>query len=132
MPNYQSDMANEVADKFAELPDDECIKVERLLRAIDVFREFDTAFPASYMAAFLLVALHPGKGSTDYARKLGSAQAVASRLMLEIGPKRRTGEPGLGLIGSEPDTKDLRIRRAFLTPKGKALLRKLMVAMGKA
>lgn len=118
-------------DKYAELPEGEALQVERLARVIDIFREFDTAFPASYIAAFLLVAVKPGYGSTDYARDLGLAQAVTSRLMLEIGQKRRTGEDGLGLIDSASDGKDLRVRRAFLTPKGKALLRRIMLAMGK-
>lgn len=121
-----------MSDKYAELPSDEALQVERLARVIDIFREFDTAFPSSYIAAFLLVALKPGKGGTDYARELGLAQAVTSRLLLEIGPKTRNGDEGLGLVDSSPDGKDLRIRRLFLTPKGKALLRRIMVAMGRA
>ncbi len=116
---------------FADLPTDEALKIERLINAMEVFREYDTAFPMSYAVAFLMVALKPGKGSSDYARDLGLAQAVTSRLMLEIGKKSRHGGEGLGLIDSLPDPNDLRARKNFLTPKGKTLYRKILAALGR-
>lgn len=118
-----------VSDKFAELPDDESLRMERLLRAIEIFREFDTAFPASYMAAFLYVALRPGKGPSEIGESLGVAQAAASRLVLEIGQKSRHGGEGLGLVDSVPDPADMRARKLFLTAKGRQLLRRLLLAM---
>lgn len=121
---------SEAVDRFAKLPAEDALKIERQARVIDLFREFNTAFPASYMAAFLLVAANPGKPTSEYAKMMGMAQAVGSRLMLEIGPKTRTGEEGLGLIDSAPDPKDLRVKRAYLTPKGKALLRRILLALG--
>jgi DNA-binding MarR family transcriptional regulator len=118
-------------DKYTKLLLEDAEKVEALIRVIDIFREYDTAFPASYIAAFLLVAMNPGKGSSEYARDLGLAQAVTSRLMLEIGQKSRTGEEGLGLLDSSPDGQDLRVRRVFLTNKGRGLLRRVLADMKK-
>jgi DNA-binding MarR family transcriptional regulator len=118
-------------DKYTKLLLEDAEKVEALIRVIDIFREYDTTFPASYIAAFLLVAMKPGKGSSEYARDLGLAQAVTSRLMLEIGQKSRTGEEGLGLLDSSPDGQDLRVRRVFLTNKGRGLLRRVLAAMKK-
>jgi DNA-binding MarR family transcriptional regulator len=124
-------MSSNMGDKFTELPDDEAIKVERLLRAVEIFREFDTAFPASYVAAFLYVALQPGKGPSEIGEALGVAQAAASRLVLEIGQKSRHGGEGLGLVDSVPDPHDLRARKLFLTKKGRQLLSRLLVALGR-
>jgi DNA-binding MarR family transcriptional regulator len=117
------------SDKFAELPDDESLRVERLLRAVEIFREFDTAFPASYMAAFMYVALQPGKGPSEIGESMGVAQAAASRLILEIGQKSRHGGEGLGLVDSAPDPADMRVKRLFLTTKGRQLLRRLLLAL---
>ena len=120
-------------EKFAELGNDEAIKVERLLRALEVFREeVDGALPASYMMAFLMVALNPGKGTGDYGKAMGVSQPVISRILLEIGPKSRTGQPGQGLVDSALNPTDYRYKQTYLTPKGRVLLRKLMNAMGKA
>jgi DNA-binding MarR family transcriptional regulator len=119
-------------DRFAELPEEDYLKLVRTINAIEVFREFDTAFPASYMVALLLVATKPGKGSSDYAKDLGVAQAVASRLMLEIGQKSRRGGEGLGLIDSISDPMDLRQRQVFLTPKGKQVIKKILRVLGRA
>lgn len=119
------------SDKFSELPDEEATKAERLLRAVEIFREFDTAFPASYMAAFLYVALQPGKGPTEVGEALGISQAPASRLILEIGQKSRHGGEGLGLVDSVPDPHDMRARKLFLTTKGRQLLKRLLFAMGR-
>lgn len=120
--------------KFAGLSKDESLKTAKLLNFLNVFREeIDTAIPATYMAAFLLVALKPGKGASDYGRELGLAQAVTSRILLEIGKKSRTGKEGYGLVDSDQDPIDLRLRRNYLTPKGEALFKKIMVATsGKA
>lgn len=122
----------QVTDRFAELPEDEVNRLEALTRAIEVFREVDSAFPASYMAAFLMVAIKPGLGTSEYARRLGMLQPVASRILLEIGQKARTGEPGLGWIDGVSDLQDMRTKRMFVTPKGRAVLRKLNTALGKS
>jgi DNA-binding MarR family transcriptional regulator len=131
--NAMQSIANEdrmtIADRFVELNEEDEIAVERLRRAVDVFREIDTALPASYLAAFLLVAARPGGSTTEYAAEMGQAQAVTSRILLEIGKKSRTGNPGHELVDSDAHPDDLRRRRVFLTPKGRRLLRKVVDAV---
>lgn len=118
-------------DRFAELPDDTFERIELLARAMEVFREYGPNFPMSYALAFLLVALKPGRGVNEYAKEMGSLQPVASRALLEIGPKSsRHDREGYGWIDSEVDLNDRRYRKLFLTPKGKLLLKKIDRALG--
>ncbi len=123
MTTYRNDM-------FETPNADDVTKLERLSRVIDIFRDIDGSISANYLQAFILVALKPGRGSTEYARDLGLAQAVVSRILLEIGKKSRMGGEGLGLVDSVHDPKDLRLKRNYLTPKGRELLRKILNAQG--
>lgn len=76
--------------------------------------------------AFLLVATEEGLGVNEYAERMGVAQSVMTRLLLDIGLQTRKREPGLGLVTQRPDPLDMRKHQAHLTPKGKALLHKLL------
>lgn len=105
-------------------------KANRLLQAVNTFREIELAFPASYMATFLLVALKPGGGPTDYARYLGTKPPVASRMLLEVGERRRNGKPGCGLIERHQSSEDFRQTHYTLTPKGKKFLQRLLDTLG--
>lgn len=118
---------NDVGEK---LDRDDAIKAQRLLQAINEFREIESAFPASYMAAFLLVALRPGGGPTDYAKYLQTIPPIASRMLLEVGERQRNGKPGCGLIERHQSIEDFRQTHYTLTPKGKKFLRKLLDHFG--
>jgi DNA-binding MarR family transcriptional regulator len=118
-------------DRHTTLPEEDVRKLEKLLRAVEVFRELETSLPLSYVAAFLNVAISPDKGVSEYARDLGVAQPVASRVLLEIGKKARYGGEGLGLIDQDFAPNDLRTKHAYLTPKGVKLVRKLTLALGR-
>lgn len=103
--------------------------LERLSRVIGVFYEFDAAFPASYIRAFLLVASKPGLSVTDYGNLLGVSQPIISRLLLQIGERSRAGRPGLGWVCRVGDSEDLRMKRVQLTPRGQELIQRLEQAM---
>jgi DNA-binding MarR family transcriptional regulator len=123
-------MSHSTNDRFAKPAKDEIAASTRLLRAMEIFREQDTAFPMSYAVAFLMVGLRPGEPVSFYAKKMGLEQAVTSRLMLEIGQKSRHGGEGLDWVDSVPDRADLRVRMMFLTPKGKDLWRRIQDVLG--
>lgn len=116
--------------RFDPPNDEEIRKIERLERVIDAFRDIDPAMPSSYIRAFLAVAKAPGFGSSVYAREIGAVQAVASRILLELGQKTRSGGMGYGLLDSDNDPIDFRLKRTFLTPLGRSLWRKVLQAMG--
>lgn len=115
-----------------EPPNEETIGYLRAaMELAQAFRSVEPTMPLSYATAFLAVALDPGHGTTHYAKVLGVVQPVASRHLLEIGQKTRTKEPGLGLVASEYNKVDLRLKRYFLTAKGKALLSQIEAAMSR-
>lgn len=94
----------------------------RLAWAIDQFRELHRKIPASYISTFIAVATKPGFGPTEYAKAIGTIQPIASRMLLEIGPKKREGcEEGLGLIAQRRSLKNLRQIEYDLSPEGAAL-----------
>jgi len=73
------------------------------------------------LLAFLRVGMEEGKGVTEYADAAGVYKTVMTRHLLDLGPRDRYGDEGLGLIVQARDNKDLRINRAWVTQKGGAL-----------
>jgi len=113
-------------------PDDEDARALRVVMDVmRVFRDESPTIPVSYAMAFLLVALKPGGGSTDYMNDLDTIQPIMSRILLALGHKERRkplGESGADLIDFAPDPLDLRRNRTYLTPKGQRLMRKVVEA----
>jgi DNA-binding MarR family transcriptional regulator len=103
---------------------------EKLERVIDTFREVDPAMPSSYIRMFLAIAKKPGHGSSVYARDLGMVQPVASRIILELGQKTRSGGPGYELLDAAIDDEDFRLKRTFLTAQGRDLYRAVLSIWG--
>lgn len=93
----------------------------RLKDVIGAFRSLEPNLPASYIDAFLAVALRPGQGPTDYAVMLGTIQPVASRTLMEIGESARTRATPLHLVASYPHPESRRQVMYQLTPKGYTL-----------
>jgi DNA-binding MarR family transcriptional regulator len=73
--------------------------------------------------------MEEGKGVSEYARKVNIPAAVMTRNLLDIGDRNRRREEGYGLVTQERDKFDLRKHNAKVTPKGKALLHKVMTAL---
>jgi len=104
-------------------------KLRAALEVIEAFRAVDTAMPSGYMAAFLQVAINPGQSVSTYAPELGMVTPVASRVLLEIGKKTRTGGVGMELVDSQQSAQDLRFVQYFVTTKGRALVAKIIRAI---
>lgn len=116
-------------DRFTP-PDEETAQTLRAAIAfIEVFRELHDAMPASYIAAFLSVALGPGQRVTDYAQGTGRLRPVASRNLNEMGQKSRRGRPGHQLLDSVKDPEDGRAVNYYLTPKGKQVVERAIKAL---
>lgn len=115
---------------------------KKTLRALQLvtseLRVVELDFPATYFATLIFVALHIEKRGenpslSDIADGTGLSRPAMSRIVQSMGNRRmgRTqvheerpanSRPSLGLLERLPDTFDLRVIRAGLTPKGKALL----------
>ena len=98
-----------------------------MLSLADQLRKHDIGLPQ--WRTLLLVAMDEEQRMTDYIEKLGVRQSVGSTWLLEIGPRKRSGEDGLGLIEVYVNKVDLRAHFVRLTPKGRQLVKKLTEIM---
>jgi DNA-binding MarR family transcriptional regulator len=107
-------------------------------RLIDVFVDLNRSMSVLAVRTFLTVADEEGMKGVDYAQSLGLPQTTASRILLDLSEYRRdlTSEAGgdqdvparkagYGLVESRVDVMELRAKRYFLTPRGRAVKRKI-------
>lgn len=94
--------------------------------AIGKFRELSPTMPVGEVQMFLLVALHEGSSLTDLAEYADMKKSTASRYLLDLSDKTRSGAPGFALITRESDPGELRKNMYALTDKGKRILSSLV------
>ena len=101
--------------------------LDRLAGALLILREENPGIPSVDISLLLEVARRPGLGSSEYARGLGMSQAIVSRILQQLGGKHRaqTLEP-LRLVDTVRDAHDLRLWHHYLTPKGEALIERVL------
>jgi DNA-binding MarR family transcriptional regulator len=104
-------------------------KLKTAMHLFDTFRALRPTMPLQHAYTFLLVAEEEGLGVKEYAERAGVPQTVMTRHLLDIGQMTRFREPGLGLVMQRQDPLDLRKHQSFLTPKGKALLHRVIGAV---
>lgn len=98
------------------------LTVDRLRRVIDILRVFDTELPAQVISVLFYVASHEGCTTQGLPKVLGLAQSSISRTTDWLSHWHRLGKPGMGLIRKEIDLQDRRLRRLYLTKKGRLLI----------
>jgi DNA-binding MarR family transcriptional regulator len=76
--------------------------------------------------AFLLVALNEGSSLRDIVELSGKPQSTMSRHLLDLGERNRRMEQGLDLVAWRIAPEELRRKEYYLTPKGRALLRRIL------
>ena len=97
-------------------------KISLLLIA---FRALQPSMTIQVAHTFLLAAMHEGKSLTEIAQLSGFRFPTVSRNILDLGPRNRKREPGLGLVLTVTDPMELRRKQVQLTDKGRALLNQL-------
>jgi len=112
--------------RFHKPSEEELNALQVCQNIIKRFREEDSRMPSSYMEAFIVVAKEPGKGPTGYAEDMKTIQPIASRVLLEIGPKARQRPQTLELVDRQQKPDNWREQEYFLTPKGRKLMRDLV------
>jgi hypothetical protein len=112
------------------LSDEEIAAARGLLLALKNFKAFPSKhLPLGYVITFLEVCVDEGKGVMEYAERAEVPPTVMTRHLLDIGDRNRAREEGFGLITQERDKFDLRRHHARVTPKGKALMHRMMQAL---
>jgi DNA-binding MarR family transcriptional regulator len=85
--------------------------------------------PLQQAIAFLLVAEDEGLGVGEYAQLANVSQSVMTRNLLDLGERNRNKGPGFGLLEQRMDPVNMRRHQTFLTPDGRALVRRLIHAL---
>jgi DNA-binding MarR family transcriptional regulator len=111
--------------------DDQVKLLDTLRRAMEPWRDIRQTMPLQYVYTFLLVATYEGKGVQEYADLAGVGQTTMSRHLLDLGARNRHMKAGFGLVESRAADTDLRKHRIALTPKGRALARRLAEVMAR-
>jgi DNA-binding MarR family transcriptional regulator len=99
--------------------------LRKIIDAIEAIQAHGPSMPLGVARTFLLVCMDEGKTVTEYQKMADVSQASMSRHLLDLGAFTRSKKPGMGLLKAEGDTKDLRVRRCSLTPKGHQLKKKI-------
>lgn len=105
------------------------VSTDRLMRALEVFRELDPDMPIQYALSFLTLARNPGLSIRDLSERLGIAQSSASRNVAALSEWHSFRKPGHGLIQANEDPRERRRKIVTLTRDGEALLARLEAVM---
>jgi DNA-binding MarR family transcriptional regulator len=94
--------------------------------AIKRMRLLSATMPMAELQMFLLVALNEGLSLGELAEAADMKKSTASRYLLDLSDKTRTGDAGYALITRDSDPKELRRNMYALTPKGRSLLKDMI------
>ena len=119
-------MPQRLLHQRALLPEDER-KLRALVHILDYFQGHAPQIPASMIEAFLLVAMNEGCSLRDITEMSGKPQSTMSRHLLDLGDTNRQGGVGLGLVRWRIAPDELRRKEYTLTPKGRGLLRRVLL-----
>lgn len=118
-----------MSDFKPNLTTEEKAYARALLLALEPFMDIRSTMPLQYVITFLRVATDEGKNVNEYAQAAGMSPSVMTRHLLDLGDRNRAREEGFGLITQERNQQDLRRHHARITPRGKALMRRIMNAL---
>lgn len=100
--------------------------IQALYRALLQMRDLSATMPVAELQMFLLVAVNEGASLTELCEIAGMRKSTASRYLLDLSDKTRTGAAGYGLVTREPDPADFRRNMYALTPKGRNLIKAMI------
>lgn len=100
-----------------------------MLKLVEAFRELDEQLPPQTIAVLLNVALRPGQTMQELVEATGLGLSSISRNLMALGEWHRAGKPGLDLVETIDDPHERRRKIAFLTPKGRTVVRELLAIM---
>jgi DNA-binding MarR family transcriptional regulator len=101
-----------------------------MIQFLKTLREIDEQMPPQMAQCLLVVAQSPGLTYQEISKRTGLALSSVSRNIMALGEWNRRGEPGYGLVEAIDDLRERRRKIAFLTIKGRNLVKKLMAMEG--
>ena len=104
------------------------LEMEKLLKAMELFRSYDPEIPAQVISVFLYIASHDDVSKVQIQDKevgLNMPSASASRNTDWLSHKHRLGKDGLNWIIKYRDPTDQRKQIMKLSPQGVLLVKQL-------
>lgn len=97
-------------------------QLRNVLEAVARFRDISPTMPAGTIQMFLTVALNEGASLTELAELTDMKKSTASRYLLDLSDKTRSGSAGYGLITREVDPNELRRNMYALSASGRHMV----------
>lgn len=104
-------------------PRSKIVAINKLLRAI---REIHPQIEVHQVQILLEIARQPVSTMRELADATDVALSSISRNLDALGDVHRKGKPGLGLVAKNQDPREPRRMIAWLTPKGKEVVSRLL------
>ena len=93
--------------------------LDRMLQAVEAFRQFDPEMPAQTISVFLAIAYHGEISMARLKTLLGIAQSSVSRNVSMLSATTRHGKPGPNLLRSWENPDNRREKLVTLTVQGR-------------
>ncbi|AFC58271.1 MarR family winged helix-turn-helix transcriptional regulator [Vibrio cholerae] len=105
------------------------VELSRGLKLSAVLREYIPDSTPNGFAIFMVVAQREGLAAGDLVDALDMPKSTISRNLKKLSDRFSPRQEGLDLIRLEHDNADYRVRRAFLTKRGKEFLAAITCAL---
>lgn len=105
---------------------DQRSKIAALNRLLSALREIHPQIEAHQVQILLEIAQRPLSTMRELADATDVAISSISRNLDALGEEHRNGKPGLGLVAKDWDPREPRRMIAWLTPKGKEVVSRLL------
>lgn len=100
-------------------------KTDKILSAIEMFRELGKEMQVNQISCFLYIARYEGLTVNDLSKKTGFSHSQTSRIVTALSVNPYQDKPGLALVEKAEAYKDMRNRVITLTPKGRDLVNRI-------
>jgi DNA-binding MarR family transcriptional regulator len=101
-----------------------------LVHIQQTFREINEAIAPQQIEILFEIASQPGLTQQELANRTGMALSSISRNLMALGEWNRSGKPGLSLVETADDPEERRRQIAFLSPKGRSLVHRILQQLG--
>jgi len=97
----------------------------KLIRAVKIFREYETDIPTGTILCFMELMQSPGLTVSQVVARMGLSKQSASRNLRNLTHRARPGKDGIDVARTESDPQDYRIQCWYLNDRGLKLADRL-------
>lgn len=102
---------------------------KRALNLTLTLKKYHSDFPPNALAIFTYISENEGISAKELTAKLGIPKATVSRNLRLLSNRQPSIKESMNLVRLESDAQDSRIKRAYLTEKGKSFQMEVIEAL---